>query len=64
MLLSILQDMLVFVIHLRESRNLHVNNNINGTQNVINVCEKYGIEKVLYASTSSVMANNDDITME
>ena len=42
-----------------ENPNLYINNNIYGTQNLINVCEKYGVEKVLYASTSSVMANNN-----
>ena len=58
----------VIVIHLAayagirnslENPNLYINNNIYGTQNLINVCEKYGVEKVLYASTSSVMANNN-----
>jgi UDP-glucuronate 4-epimerase len=42
-----------------ENPNLYINNNVYGTQNLINVCEKYGVEKVLYASTSSVMANNN-----
>ena len=42
-----------------DNPNLYINNNIYGTQNLINVCEKYGVEKVLYASTSSVMANNN-----
>ena len=42
-----------------ENPNLYINNNIYGTQNLINVCEKYGVEKVLYASTSSVMADNN-----
>jgi len=41
-----------------EEPETYIENNIGGTQNVIDVCEKYGIEKVLYASTSSVMANN------
>jgi UDP-glucuronate 4-epimerase len=41
-----------------ENPNLYINNNVYGTQNLINTCEKYGVEKVLYASTSSVMANN------
>jgi len=42
-----------------ENPHIYVNNNINGTQNVIDICEKYGIKKVLYASTSSVMADNE-----
>jgi len=41
-----------------ENPNQYINNNVTGTQNLINACEKYGIENVLYASTSSVMADN------
>ena len=41
-----------------ENPNLYINNNVYGTQNLINTCERYGVEKVLYASTSSVMADN------
>ncbi len=41
-----------------ENPNQYITNNITGTQNLINACEKYGIENVLYASTSSVMADN------
>lgn len=35
---------------------LYMDNNINGTQNLINSCEKYGTDIALYASTSSVMS--------
>lgn len=41
-----------------ERPNLYISHNITGTQNLINACEKHGIENVLYASTSSVMADN------
>ena len=41
-----------------ERPNLYISHNITGTQNLINACEKRGIENVLYASTSSVMADN------
>jgi len=41
-----------------ENPETYISSNINGTQNVIDVCEKYKIQQVLYASTSSVMANN------
>jgi UDP-glucuronate 4-epimerase len=41
-----------------ENPETYISSNISGTQNVIDVCEKYGIQQVLYASTSSVMANN------
>lgn len=37
----------------------YVENNVIGTQNLINLCEKHGIEKVIYASTSCVMAGNE-----
>ena len=37
---------------------LYINNNIIGTQNLIDACENWGIDKVLYASTSSVMNGN------
>ena len=41
-----------------ENPNQYITNNVTGPQNLINACEKYGIENVLYASTSSVMADN------
>ena len=41
-----------------ENPNQYITNNVTGTQNLINACEKRGIENVLYASTSSVMADN------
>lgn len=36
----------------------YIQNNIVGTQNLIDVAEKYKVEKVVYASTSCVMAGN------
>lgn len=37
---------------------LYHEDNINATQNLIRVCEAVGIKKVIYSSTSAVMANN------
>lgn len=37
---------------------LYINNNIIGTQNLIEACERCNVNKVLYASTSSVMNGN------
>lgn len=37
---------------------LYINNNIMGTNNLIRTCEDFGIEKVVYASTSCVMSGN------
>ena len=37
---------------------LYINNNIIGTQNLIEACERWNVNKVLYASTSSVMNGN------
>lgn len=36
----------------------YIQNNIVGTQNLIEVCEKYQVQKIIYASTSCVMAGN------
>jgi UDP-glucuronate 4-epimerase len=36
----------------------YIDNNIIGTQNLIEACESYGVHKVVYASTSSVMSGN------
>ena len=36
----------------------YIMNNIAGTQNLINVCERVGVENVLYASTSCTMEGN------
>ena len=46
------------VRHSLKQPKLYIDNNITGTQNLINACEKYKINTVLYASSSSVMANN------
>ena len=37
---------------------LYITNNITGTQNLIEACERWKVNKVLYASTSSVMNGN------
>jgi len=36
----------------------YIQNNIVATQNLIEMCEKYNVQKVIYASTSCVMAGN------
>jgi UDP-glucuronate 4-epimerase len=36
----------------------YIDNNIIGTQNLIEVCEEHGVSKLVYASTSCVMAGN------
>jgi UDP-glucuronate 4-epimerase len=36
----------------------YIDNNITGTQNLIDACNKAGVDKVVYASSSSVMAGN------
>jgi UDP-glucuronate 4-epimerase len=36
----------------------YIDNNITGTQNLINACKAAGVEKVVYASTSCTMAGN------
>jgi UDP-glucuronate 4-epimerase len=36
----------------------YINNNIAGTNNLIKSCEKHGVDRVIYASTSCVMAGN------
>ena len=38
--------------------NDYIENNIGGTQNLIKVCEYYGIDNVIYASTSCTMHGN------
>ena len=37
----------------------YIQNNVVGTHNLIESCNKYGIEKVIFASTSCVMAGNE-----
>lgn len=39
-----------------EDPRLYIDNNIIGTQNLIDMCERYGCNKAVYASTSSVMS--------
>lgn len=41
-----------------EQPHLYIDNNITGTQNLIEACEAHGVNKVVYASTSSVMSGN------
>ena len=44
------------VRHSFDNQQLYIDNNITGTQNLIEVCERYGVENVIYASTSCTMA--------
>jgi len=44
--------------HSLEHPKLYIDNNITGTQNLIDACVEHKINTVLYASSSSVMANN------
>ena len=47
------------VRHSLDHPRLYLENNINGTHNLIEVCEKRGMNKIIYASTSCVMAGNE-----
>ena len=47
------------VRHSLDHPKLYIDNNINGTHNLIEVCEKRGVNKIIYASTSCVMAGNE-----
>ena len=47
------------VRHSLDHPKLYIDNNINGTHNLIEVCEKRGMNKIIYASTSCVMAGNE-----
>jgi len=47
------------VRHSLDHPRLYLENNINGTHNLIEVCEKRGVDKIIYASTSCVMAGNE-----
>lgn len=38
---------------------LYIKNNVVATQNLIDACTHYGVDKVIYASTSSVYAGNE-----
>lgn len=46
------------VRHSLKDPSLYINNNIVGTQNLIDACEEVGVESVVYASTSCTMAGN------
>ena len=46
------------VRHSMDDPTAYVDNNILGTHNLIEACDLVGIEKVVYASTSCVMAGN------
>ena len=37
----------------------YIQNNVVGTHNLIDACNMYSVEKVIYASTSCVMAGNE-----
>ena len=47
------------VRHSLENPQLYIDNNITGTQNLINACEANGVKHVVYASTSCTMAGNE-----
>jgi len=47
------------VRHSLEHPRQYIDTNIVGTQNLIEVCEKHNVKKVVYASTSCVMAGNE-----
>lgn len=47
------------VRHSMEKPNQYIQTNIQGTQNLIDLCEKYNVKKVIYASTSCVMAGQE-----
>ena len=47
------------VRHSTDNSRDYIENNIVGTHNLIEVCERNGVENVIYASTSCVMAGND-----
>lgn len=46
------------VRHSLNNPQLYIDNNITGTQNLITACDKAGVSKVVYASTSCTMAGN------
>jgi UDP-glucuronate 4-epimerase len=46
------------VRHSMENPGVYIENNIVGTQNLIEACEEHGVSKLVYASTSCVMAGN------
>ena len=46
------------VRHSLEDPDKYIQNNIIGTHNLIEACQKYNINKIIYASTSCVMAGN------
>lgn len=46
------------VRHSLDNPQLYIDNNIIGTQNLIDVAQELGVENIVYASTSCVMAGN------
>ena len=46
------------VRHSLDDPDKYIQNNIIGTHNLIDACQKYNINKIIYASTSCVMAGN------
>ena len=46
------------VRHSLKDPQTYINNNITGTQNLIDACNKAGVDKVVYASTSCTMVGN------
>jgi UDP-glucuronate 4-epimerase len=47
------------VRHSLNNPRLYIENNIIGTQNLIEACEANGVDNVVYASTSCIMAGNE-----
>lgn len=47
------------VRHSLHNPGLYIDNNISGTQNLITACERAGVDRVAYASTSCTMAGNE-----
>ena len=46
------------VRHSLKEPQTYIDNNVTGSQNLINACEAAGVDKVIYASTSCTMAGN------
>ena len=46
------------VRHSLKNPQQYIDNNLTGSQNLIEDCEKHGVENIVYASSSSVMAGN------
>jgi len=47
------------VRHSLNNPQLYIDNNITATNNLIQICEQRGVDRVIYASTSAVMVGNE-----